>query len=373
MFKTSMPMEYEIIESEIAGYLSGLSEDQVSEVLALYHQNKVKISDIIQRYNLEEIYIGDFKNHLPSSVCKDYVCPDCLVYSWRKHIGRGEQSIPFCPKCHTYMYSEYDAKTIHTERALKEAQIKKLNLQPVICLGNILPFQIITLERFFNLDFESKVFIGTIAANCKFAILGSVPSWQIKKMKFYPQPALQREIKNRLNLINNGVDLGNIEIDKELLKALQNPSTQLESTMQERLDLWKKIAFAEVSEIFENQMHECGFYGYQDEHTDQVLYSLLEDYSVAQIYNVIWRSVKKAATEYAKTDNRTYAASTVLNYCLKHIAYKEKNEEIIRNYNRHPYCRQSKISQYYFDAVLKIGDNGFDKRPSQDYLLSPLS
>ncbi len=364
------PMEeYKTIEpSGISGYLSGLSDEQVNEVLALYHQNKVKISDIIQQYNLEEIYIGDFKNHLPSSVCKDYVCPDCLVYSWEKPKGRGELSIPFCPKCQTYMYSEYDAETIHTERALKEAQIKKLNLQPVIYRGDTLPFQLITQERFLNLDFESKVFIGAIAANCKSANTGSVPSWQIKKMKFYPLPALQNEIMNRLNFINNGVDQVNIEIDKGLVKALQEPVNQLESTMQERLDLWKKIAFAEVSEIFENQMHECGFYGYQDENTDQVLYPLLEDYSVAQIYNVIWRSVKKAATEYAKTENRAYAASTVLKYCLKHIAYKEENEEVIDNYNRHPYCRQSKISQYYFDSVLKIGDSGFEKAPSQDYL-----
>ncbi len=372
MYEKGIPMEeYKTITpSRISGYLSGLIDNQVNEVLTLYHQNKVKISDIIQRFNLEEIYIGDFCKHLPAKVCKKYVCPDCLVYSWERPKGRGKYSIPFCPECQTVMYNEYDAATIHSERAIKEAQIKKLDLQPINCRGDTLPFQIITKERFSNLDFESKVFIGAIASNCVSAKIGSVQGWQVKKAKFYPIKDLQNEIMYRLNFINEDVDQVHIEIEKELVNALQNPANLIESTIEERFNLWKKIAHAEVCEIFRKEMQESRFYAHIDEDTDQVLFSLLEDYSVAQICNVIWRSVRKAANEYAKTDNRSYAASSVLKHCLNHVAYKENKKELITDYGRPLYCRQSKVSQYYFDSFLKIGHAGFNKSPSPNYLVA---
>ncbi|WP_430809482.1 MULTISPECIES: hypothetical protein [unclassified Carboxylicivirga] len=348
--------EHKIIKPTISEYLAGLSVDQLDEVLTLYNQKEVKIVDIIHRYSLEKINIGAFKNHLPPSICKDYVCPVCLVYSWTKPITRGIQSIPFCPQCHTAMYSEYKGQSVQNK---KIQGLKK---------GTGLTYHI-NRELFWELDFESKVFIGAISAGCMSEEINSVQCWRIKMMKFYPLPELQNDMLNSLNVFNNKIENVIIEIEEDLIKELQNPTDAFGSTVQERYELWKKIALAEAREIFTNEMNSCGFFSHPNETDELVLYSLLEDYSVGQIYNIIWRSVRKGTTDYAKTDNRSFASSAVINHCQKFAAIKKANGEKIENYNRPYHSRQSRISQYYFDSVLKIGKTGFEMHSSSDYFL----
>jgi hypothetical protein len=348
--------EYKIIEPKTSEYLSGLNKEQLDEVVAMYNKKEVKISDIIQRYNLERIFVGSFRKHLPSSICKEYVCPACLVYSWVKPIGRGEQSIPFCPSCHTDMYSNYEA--------IKKQRKKTLKLQ-----GGDITNYLISKEQFYNLDFESKVFIAAMVSSCLSDNVHTVQRWRIQNMKFYPLPELQREMMHHLNFINDNSNKVNIEVEEELVTSLQNSRDIITGTVQERYELWKKLALAEATELFTYEMHECGFFEYHGEEVELVLYSFLEDYSVAQTYNIIWRSVRKATTVYSRIENKNFAASTVLNHCQKFVAIKKHKGETIDRYNRPPYCTQSKMSQYYFDLVLKIGEDGFNKPPSPNYLI----
>jgi hypothetical protein len=132
-----------------------------------------------------------------------------------------------------------------------------------------------------------------------------------------------------------------------------------------RLDLWRKVALQECLQYLAVALSDHGFSFNPGEKTNLVLNNLLEDYSVSQIYNLIWRAAKDAAAFYVREAvSKPHAANTVIG-AIQRYGEKAKAERWeVKAYRRNFNCPQSIISEVLFNAVLRIGDDGFNKIPS---------
>jgi hypothetical protein len=136
---------------------------------------------------------------------------------------------------------------------------------------------------------------------------------------------------------------------EEIFKSGNLPAHWLD----ERLNLWRKIALHECLEYLTKSLEEHSLNLNPGEKTIFVVNSLLEDYSVGQIYNLIWRAVRDAAAFMVrKGTSKQHAANTV-------VGAMQRYGETARIYT----CPQTMISQVFFDLVLKIGESGFYRVP----------
>ena len=97
------------------------------------------------------------------------------------------------------------------------------------------------------------------------------------------------------------------------------------------------------------------------EKTIQVVKSLLNEFSVAQIYNFSWRAAKDAAAFYMRKHvSKQHAANTVPGSIqrLSERALAEGWE--MKPYGRNFNVPQCMVSQVLYNTTLRIGDAGFD-------------
>lgn len=148
---------------------------------------------------------------------------------------------------------------------------------------------------------------------------------------------------------------------EEILRGNEWPTEWING----RLDIWRKVALQECLQYLAVALGEHCFSFNPGEKTYLVLNNLLEDYSVAQIYNFIWRAVRDAAAFYVREAvSKTHAANTVIG-AIQRYGEKAKAERWeVKAYRRNFNCPQSTISEVLFNAVLRIGDDGFNKSPS---------
>lgn len=134
---------------------------------------------------------------------------------------------------------------------------------------------------------------------------------------------------------------------------------------ESRLGLWKKVALNESMQYLDVALGEHGLSLNPGEKTLLVMNNLLEDYSVAQIYNMIWRAAKDAAAFLVRERvTKQHAANTVVGAIQRYGERAKAEKWDIKLYGRHWTCPQSIVSQVLFNVALRIGDDGFNKTPS---------
>ncbi len=99
------------------------------------------------------------------------------------------------------------------------------------------------------------------------------------------------------------------------------------------------------------------------EKTKLVLNSALENFSVAQVYNFIWRAGKDAAAFYLRSGvPRAHAANTIVRNIQKQYERALANNWEIKAFSRNYNMPQSIISQVIFNLLLKTDDGGFTQQ-----------
>jgi hypothetical protein len=85
---------------------------------------------------------------------------------------------------------------------------------------------------------------------------------------------------------------------------------------------------------------------------------------VAQICNFIWRAAKDAAAFYVREAvSKQHAANTVIGAIQRYGERAKAEGWDIKPYRRNFDCPQSMVSEVLFNAVLRIGDDGFNRTP----------
>ncbi len=79
---------------------------------------------------------------------------------------------------------------------------------------------------------------------------------------------------------------------------------------------------------------------------------------------MIWRSAKDAAAFLVRKGvTKQHAANTVVGAMQRYGENARNGGWDVKSYKRPFNCPQSMISQVFFDSVLKIGEDGFNKVP----------
>ena len=138
------------------------------------------------------------------------------------------------------------------------------------------------------------------------------------------------------------------------------------------LPLWKKIAMYECLEYLEIVLQEHSLPFNPGEKTTLVLENVLEDFSVGQTYNLIWRAGKDAAAFYLRERvPKPHAANTVVGNIQRQAERALAEGWDIKQYRRDRRCPQSVVSKVLFDTALQIGDKGFSVVPNSGVLSDP--
>lgn len=133
----------------------------------------------------------------------------------------------------------------------------------------------------------------------------------------------------------------------------------------QRVNLWKIVAVQECIEYLQLCMKQHGFEFNPGDKTSTVFMEILNNYSVAQIYNLIWRVAKDTAAYYVRESvGKAKAANTAISSLQRYAERAYLGQWPIKPFRRSYECPQSMVSQVLYNVVLKIGDAGFELTPN---------
>ncbi len=104
------------------------------------------------------------------------------------------------------------------------------------------------------------------------------------------------------------------------------------------------------------------------EKTQQILSKCLEKFSVAQVYNFIWRAAKDAAAYYMRSSiSKRQAANSIVGAISRNMEQALANSWEVKSFNRNYNFPQSELSRIIFNTILGTNDDGF-KRPLHELI-----
>ena len=392
-------------EIEIHEKLRHLTMLQIESLMNKYY-NGVKASDIIKEYNIDTTS-SKLYTLFPPIICEDIICPVCNEPMYKERDSKSSYSWnkkkPFCAICgHTdeiickcnYCIAEREkVRKLNEERKVRILQEKREKIKKVYDL-NIVPV------NYSELNFREKVFLGAllrtslsedmevilplndaerelaptigyikeilsyligrgiISVDSNSSIDAFLDSNEEKDIEF-PNVYYITMVKYRINIV------GDEEI-KNILSKIINPKSFSDADKEDALNIWKEIALEECIEYFEYQMKSVRFDFNIGEKTIAIFKDLLENFSVSQIYGIIYKSVANATKYYQESSvSKKQAANSVIGGCQRYAERAMINNWELAKYSRIKELPQSMISEFLFDRVIGVGSLGFNMPPSE--------
>ena len=152
-----------------------------------------------------------------------------------------------------------------------------------------------------------------------------------------------------------------------LVEAIMNP-VSLDTTPEQKLQLWREIALQEVLEDFLESISSLLNVDFSvGEMTITVFNNLLLDYSTAQIYGIIHKAINEALRFKAeKQTSNKHAANYVISNAQSYGERAKAKGWELNSFSRKRNRPISVISRFYFEKVLGIADKGFYEKPNLD-------
>lgn len=392
-------------EIEIHEKLRHLTMLQIESLMNKYY-NGVKASDIIKEYNIDTTS-SKLYTLFPPIICEDIICPVCNEPMYKERDSKSSYSWnkkkPFCAicghtdeiicKCNYCIADREKVRKLNEERKVRILQEKREKIKKVYDL-NIVPV------NYSELNFREKVFLGAllrtslsedmevilplndaerelaptigyikeilsyligrgvISVDSNSSIDAFLDSNEEKDIEF-PNVYYITMVKYRINIV------GDEEI-KNILSKIINPKSFSDADKEDALNIWKEIALEECIEYFEYQMKSVRFDFNIGEKTIAIFKDLLENFSVSQIYGIIYKSVANATKYYQESSvSKKQAANSVIGGCQRYAERAMINNWELAKYSRIKELPQSMISEFFFDRVIGVGSLGFNMPPSE--------
>lgn len=132
-------------------------------------------------------------------------------------------------------------------------------------------------------------------------------------------------------------------------------------------DLWFDIALAEVSEFYRHMATERGLPESGENATQLMLRNLLQSYSVAQCYRIIWAGAQQASDFLVRTrTNKKHASNYMISACQRWADRARAENWDVKGFRRNFELPRSMVSYVLFDVFLGIGEGGFIHCPNID-------
>lgn len=135
-------------------------------------------------------------------------------------------------------------------------------------------------------------------------------------------------------------------------KTLENPLDFME--LCKEIQLNECIAFLKLT-LEQHKLHLS-----PGKKTYQVFSQCLQNFSVSQVYNFIWRAVRDAAAYYMRSSvSKRQAANSVVGAILRNMEQALANDWDVKPFNRNYNLPQSALSRIIFNSLLDSYDGGF--------------
>ena len=248
---------------------------------------------------------------------------------------------------------------------------------------------------FFSLSFENKVFLGALCRALLKENLYEITPYSRSEIVLAPTNDLRKKMYSNLihdqviavspqspleAFVTDSEDFPNTfytyEVTyflnlvfpankQDLFTEILNPSYYSVDCADKALTLWKEIAIAECIEYLQYQLNRVNFEFTPGDKTYKTFEIILNDFSVSQIYGIIWRAVADASKLYLeKGISKKHAANSVIGACERYAERAKLNKWDLTQYNRIKDLPQSALSLFYFNRVLSIGEMGFRVPPT---------
>lgn len=379
--------------------LKHLDPDSIEELMNLYYESTKNNKELINLFNIDIKNPSSLYTLFPPQKLENEFCPYCGGNLYIKRPSKTSKlynSPKFCPNCKhiesedcncefciekRHLYEENRRNLIIDAYSINESD--KLNISDIsfrnkvylssllrICLSEDLS-TIYPLENYKlspSIDFNNEIIRTLYNDNIikVHPLYSSLDSFTSNDERNYPEVFKMYKVHYFLNVTCNN---SNEQTINELL--YKNYFT--EDDIEDAYLLWKKIALEECLEYLLFNMDKVKFEFSPGKKTILLFDSLLNNFSVSEIYSIIYSGISSASRYYLEGNvSKKRAANSVISRCQT-IADKM----ILGDWNAHQYKRpyslpQSAISEFFFNKVLEIGDKGFNCPPSIDILMDCL-
>jgi len=161
-----------------------------------------------------------------------------------------------------------------------------------------------------------------------------------------------------------GADLDQKKKTIQAVETILKSSEWPDEWQNQRQTLWKKVALEECLAYLNVCMTEHKFSFNPGDKTYLVLDSALEDFSIAQVYNLVWAATRDAAAYQVREGvSRNHAANMVIGSIQRKAERALAEGWQVKAYRRDFRCPQSAVTSVLFNLVLQIGEAAFGVPP----------
>lgn len=372
--------------------LNHLSDAEIETLIQRYYAGEAA-TKLIKEYHLS-VRATELYKLFPPEVCKNEICEYCGEYLVRDRLsktasawGRSNSDM-YCPACNHRPYAhrcrcdncveeERDVAVYRREvikgvysRERTPANLSKLSFEQKVFLGALC--RALAKENLFEIrpyidsnavlaptdDLEAQMY-KSLSRDQVIAVSPTSPTEAfVVDDDDFPNKYYIYKVTYYLNLV--------FPPDKqELFDEILNPTYYSQENAEEALSLWRKIAIGECLEYLDYQLQKVGFEFTPGDKTYKTFDILLDDFSVSQIYGIIWKAVADASKLYLERGvSKKHAANSVIGACERYAERAKMNGWTLTEYRRIKELPQSALSSFFFNRVLGIGDMGFKLPPT---------
>ncbi|MBM7608625.1 hypothetical protein JOD29_001872 [Lysinibacillus composti] len=388
--------------------LAHLSQEQVVELIRKYYDG-VKVNNLLKEYDIK-INTSMFYTIFPP-IMTDEKCNHCkgtVVIPWESkskstYINEKEK---YCIQCgHTrtwYCQCQYCEEERKRARLEAEEEKRQLLERKKATLANLLDEKNWTLHEEQNLTLEDRLFLSVILRSSLSENTMFIEPLKHKAHLLAPTIEFQAEIVKTLTARKiivphqlsdiNAFDIVFEDDDEKVrystydvryrinVKGIDNNYDAMikrilypdfsgdEDFKMFCYDMWKKLALKECIEYLLYQMQRVGYSFSPGEKTIRVFEYLLEHYSVAQIYGIIFSSVAKSTQRYQSGEiTKKHAANLVITACEGYGQRAISQNWKLSNYSRIKDLPETYISQILYTTIMRIGELGFIEKPNPNF------
>lgn len=396
--------------SNIDERLKHIPNDSIVELIKKYYDG-IKVSDLLEEYkinaNPSQLYtlFPPLKLEDKCNVCNAHIIyyfKSKTAHSYSSFSNRMNTTNTECGVCghkeNSFCNCGFCISERNRIREEEEEKRKKFLAKKKEIIDRVYNEDIWEKVSEMNLGLEERLYLAVImrsslseggtyieALNDRIDLLAPTDKFRKELVKtLYKQHILVPHTNSDLNAfdiseedgvsyyiyrVNYRINIEPVDNNYEaMVKRLMYPDSDIfEEDEDFCFTMWKKIALQECLEYLLYRMDKVGYSFNPGEKTITVLEHLLENFSVAQIYNIIYRAIAYSTARYQAGEiTKVHAQNSVISSCEK-----QGERAIAEKWNLKPYDRikdlpQTLVSEIFFTSILKISELGFMEKPTRD-------
>ncbi len=294
--------------------------------------------------------------HEDSTNCSCSECKEVRQLAASEKLQRDIRAIgDFCKSCWTYYELDIEPQQLTAETAI--ALLSLIRCNGWINETTIGPFKNATIP-FVPMDFQFR--LGLINNLLKDGLIAPSPA--------SPPPAFQHSSCGEVSWDADAVHWQLLFRDAPTfisqLERLVASSDWPKGWRDGCFILWRQLAAAECMEFCAYSVAQRGLPMPGDTALSMLTDNLLQDFSVAQCYQLIWGSASDATDfRVRKGVNAKHAANYMIGVCQRRADRSRTEGWSVKGFKRNFQLPRSQLSHVLHDVFLKHGESGFIEIP----------